>query len=140
MKNRPTEEECDDMKIFEVVSALLVIVAATSGVLITNAQKLGQSPKSETTICYSAVNTNDPGIKAAAEFVAAEQGRREGVDLSLMEIVQAQKQIVAGLNYKMCLRVKSGSTTRTAVAVIYKNLQQQYSLTELSMGQVCYVM
>jgi Aspartic acid proteinase inhibitor len=135
MKNRPTEEECDDMKIFEVVSALLVIVAATSGVLITNAQKPGPSPKSETTICYSAVNTNDPGIKAAAEFVAAEQGRREGVDLSLMEIVQAQKQIVSGLNYKMCLRVKSGSTTRTAVAVIYKNLQQQYSLTSFQWGK-----
>ena len=237
------------MKILEVVTALLVIVAGSSTLLITNAQKLGQSPKSGTTIyegvlpcadCsglkteltliknartdapeiyrlretylgkpakplmstgkwmilrgipgnddatiyqlnpdkqqeirnflvvndnqirqldrdmkeiestlnftltrrnssppggYSAVNTNDPEIKAAAEFATAEQARRESVDLSLMEIVQAQKQVVAGLNYKMCLRMKSGSVTRTAVAVVYKNLQQQYSLTSFKWGK-----
>ena len=78
---------------------------------------------------YSGVKINDPDVKAAAEFALAEQGRRDGVDLSLMEIVQAQRQVVAGLNYKMCLRARSGSATRTAVVVIYKNLQQQYSLT-----------
>ena len=84
---------------------------------------------------YSQANVNDAETKAAAEFAVAEQGRKEGVDLSLAEIDQAQKQVVAGLNYKMCLKVKSGSTTKTAVAVVYKNLQQQYSLTSFQWGK-----
>jgi copper homeostasis protein (lipoprotein) len=84
---------------------------------------------------YSGINVTDSDAKAAAEFAITEQGRREGIDLSLIEIVQAQKQVVAGLNYKMCLRVKSGDTTRTAVAVVYKNLQQQYSLTSFQWGK-----
>jgi copper homeostasis protein (lipoprotein) len=84
---------------------------------------------------YSAIKVIDPDVKAAAEFALGEQSRRDGVHLSLMEIVQAQKQVVAGLNYKICLRARSGSTTRTAVAVIYKNLQQQYSLTSFQWGK-----
>jgi Aspartic acid proteinase inhibitor len=84
---------------------------------------------------YSGVNLNDPDVKAAAEFAVAEQGRRDGVALSLLDIVQGQKQVVAGLNYKICIRARSGSTTRTAVAVIYKNLQQQYSLTSFQWGK-----
>jgi len=83
---------------------------------------------------YSGTTANDPDVKAAAEFAVAEQGRKEGGDLSLLEIAQAQKQLVAGMNYKMCLKVKSGGTTRTAMAVVYKNLQQQYSLTSFKWG------
>jgi len=83
---------------------------------------------------YSGTTANDPDVKAAAEFAVAEQGRKAGGELSLLEIAQAQKQLVAGMNYKMCLKVKSGGTTRTAVAVVYKNLQQQYSLTSFKWG------
>jgi copper homeostasis protein (lipoprotein) len=83
---------------------------------------------------YSGTTADDTDIKAAAEFAVAEQGRKERVALSLLEIVQAQKQVVAGMNYKLCLRVTSGSTTRTAVVVVYKNLQQQYSLTSFQWG------
>jgi uncharacterized lipoprotein NlpE involved in copper resistance len=84
---------------------------------------------------YSGINVNDPDVKAAAEFAVTEQGRRDGADLSLIEIVQAQKQVVAGFNYKICLRARSGGKTRTAVVVVYKDLQQQYSLTSFQWGK-----
>ena len=84
---------------------------------------------------YSNVNVNEPDLKAAAEFAVAEQGRRDGTDLSLIEIVQAQKQVVAGLNYKICLRARGSGKTRTAVAVVYKDLQQHYSLTSFQWGK-----
>lgn len=42
-------------------------------------------------------------VKAAADFAVAEQSKRELVSLKLMRISSAERQIVAGANYRFIL-------------------------------------
>ena len=49
---------------------------------------------------YSAVGLTDD-IKAAAEFAVQEQAKRDAVVLELSDISKAERQIVAGVNYRL---------------------------------------
>src|SRR5437016_201424 len=50
-------------------------------------------------------------VKAAADFAVREEAKREGVELKLVSISKAEKQIVAGVNLRLALTMKrSGST------------------------------
>src|SRR5437879_2578381 len=49
---------------------------------------------------YSAVGSTDD-FKAAAEFAIQEQVKREAVVLKLSDISKAERQIVAGVNYRL---------------------------------------
>ena len=49
---------------------------------------------------YSAVGLTDD-VKAAAEFAVQEQAKREAVVLKLSDISKAERQIVAGVNYRL---------------------------------------
>jgi hypothetical protein len=42
-------------------------------------------------------------VKAAAEFAVRDQAKREAIPLKLATIFKAEKQIVAGLNYRRFL-------------------------------------
>lgn len=68
-------------------------------------------------------------VKAAVDFAVKEQG--EGV--SLVKIAKAEQQVVAGMNYRVKLKVaeKNGDKTSkyTVNAVIYRDLQGNYSVT-----------
>lgn len=78
---------------------------------------------------YTGRAVTDRQVVAAARFAAAEESRRQGVPISIVEIRSAQTQVVAGINYKLQLRVRSGGEIRDAEAVVYQNLQRQYSLS-----------
>ena len=48
---------------------------------------------------------------------------------TLVKILQAQQQVVAGMNYKLVLRVRADGSERDAEVVIYQNLKHQYEVT-----------
>jgi uncharacterized lipoprotein NlpE involved in copper resistance len=81
---------------------------------------------------YRAIPGGDSGAVAAADFAVGEEQRRSSQAVSLVSIAQAQSQVVAGMNYKLCLKVKTDGQLKEASAVVYRNLQQQYSLTSWS--------
>ncbi|HYJ46251.1 MAG TPA: cystatin domain-containing protein [Pyrinomonadaceae bacterium] len=88
---------------------------------------------------YSKVATNNPAVEAAAEFAVSEQKRKQGGPLSLTEIKRAERQVVAGTNYRLCLNVKAGDEDDAGVeawdveAVVFEKLPRapgnKYKLT-----------
>lgn len=77
---------------------------------------------------YRSVAVDDSTVVAAANFaVGKEEETTEGIELD--EILKAERQTVAGANYRLCLRVKLGDDTQVVQAVVNLNLQGQYSLT-----------
>lgn len=73
---------------------------------------------------WSKVSVKDPGVVAAATFaVAARQAESEKAGakekIAIQEIVAAQQQVVAGMNYRLTLRVKVGDDVRKADATVW---------------------
>jgi hypothetical protein len=83
---------------------------------------------------YKVVATDDPGVQAAAEFAVSEQKKKQDGPLSLVSIEHAERQVVAGMNYRLCLKVKAadeddaGEETQDVKVVVYQSLQREYSL------------
>jgi len=78
---------------------------------------------------YSPVDASNDRVRAAAEFAVADEARRRNQMIRLQDIARAERQIVAGANYRICLEVATGTGTQSVEAVVYQNLKGQYSLT-----------
>jgi hypothetical protein len=83
---------------------------------------------------YGEASKTDPEVLSAARFVIKQERRKLGRQLSLISIERAEVQVVAGLNYRLCLKVKTKGKPREATAVVYKNLKQKYSLSSWDAG------
>jgi hypothetical protein len=77
---------------------------------------------------YSVVGLTDD-IQAAAEFAVQEQAKRDAVVLELSDISKAERQIVAGVNYRLDVVVKRSGSARKARVVVFKDLKSHYKLT-----------
>jgi hypothetical protein len=83
---------------------------------------------------YADTSQRDPEVLAAARFAIQQERRKLGRRLSLISIEHAEVQVVAGLNYRLCLKVKAKGDTRQVTAVVYKNLKGKYSLSSWDAG------
>lgn len=72
--------------------------------------------------------TKSSEARKVAEFAVRQQSARSGEALKLAAVVQAEQQVVAGMNYKMTLQVKSGPEVRTAQVMVYQSLAPQMML------------
>jgi hypothetical protein len=81
---------------------------------------------------YADASNSDPEVGAAARFAVHAERQKLHARITLLSIKQAEVQVVAGLNYRLCLRVKIKGKTRNVNVVVYKNLKQKYSLTSWS--------
>jgi len=117
------------MKNILVIAILLVAFAFVSihafDVLAQPAQIAGG---------YSEASKTDPEVLSAARFAIKQERRKLGRHLSLISIERAEVQVVAGLNYRLCLKLKIKGKTQEATAVVYKNLKQKYSLSSWDAG------
>ena len=109
---------------------LIALAAAVLGVLLVPAAASAGRQDVPAAGGYSEAGANDRDVLAAARFAVAEEARRRGRPLSLLAVTRAEKQVVAGLNYRLRLSVRDGRADRQAVAVVYQNLQNAYSLSE----------
>jgi hypothetical protein len=55
--------------------------------------------------------------------------------ISLISIDKAEQQVVAGMNYKVCLKVRNGKRVRYATAVVYRDLKGKRSLSSWDWGE-----
>ena len=84
---------------------------------------------------YKEVAKDDAEALAAAEFAVKEQGEKQEMTYKLVSVEHAEQQVVAGINYRLCLKVghrKEGDdedTVESVRVVVYRNLQKAYSLT-----------
>ena len=79
---------------------------------------------------YGSVAKTDAQIIAAAKFAVAKQAETLDGDLSLNKIVKAERQVVAGMNYRICMTVNvEGDEPMSVIAVVYQDLKRNYSLS-----------
>lgn len=79
---------------------------------------------------YKVVATDDAEVVAAAEFAVGEQAKQQESTIELRSIEQAEQQVVAGMNYRLCLRVgiDGDSEDKDVKVVVFKSLKKEYSL------------
>ncbi|MDV6332800.1 cystatin domain-containing protein [Asticcacaulis sp. 201] len=111
----------------------LFLASATAGAAQTPAQ-----PAPPIVGGFQAVDVKDADVQAAADFAIHNAPK----PVSLKRILSARQQVVAGMNYSLCLRVKSprpGLFTRGHLvsARVYKDLNAHYSLTAWTDVEVC---
>jgi uncharacterized membrane protein YoaK (UPF0700 family) len=85
---------------------------------------------------YGTADLKDPQVIAAAKFAVGAQNaklkRTGNRAYTLLEIGKAETQVVAGLNFHVCVNTKLGTNIRSAEAVVYQDLQQKLSLSSWS--------
>jgi cystatin-C len=113
---------------------LTVLTLILAAVVAFGYGRAGSAQTRPTLGGYKTVSTDDAEVKAAAEFAVSERAEKEGVSLTLVSIESAERQVVAGTNYRLCLKVSadgeeddSGDTQGVKV-VVFRSLQKEYVL------------
>ena len=84
---------------------------------------------------YREIDKGDEGAGAAAEFAVKAESEKKEMTYKLVSVEHAETQTVAGINYRLCLKIgyhkqdDDVDTTEFVRVVVYRSLQNQYSLT-----------
>ncbi len=84
---------------------------------------------------YFGIPASSKEVKRAARFAVQQRMLRTGNKVTIVKIVKAERQVVAGLNYRIVLGVADRrGRRRTATVVVYQDLKNHLSLTRWSSG------
>jgi hypothetical protein len=81
-----------------------------------------------------------PVPRPRPNFAVDAQAERKNLTIDLIAVEKAESQVVAGTNYRLCLKVTTSGAddeadvTITVRVVVYRNLKGEYSLTQLGRG------
>jgi hypothetical protein len=112
------------MRAYKLLTILVVAIAL--GSVAATAQRLGG---------YREIDKSDEGATAAADFAVKAESEKKEMTYKLVSIEHAESQTVAGINYRLCLKVgyhkqdDDVDTTEFVLVVVFRSLQNQYSLT-----------
>lgn len=82
---------------------------------------------------YSDASVTSKEVKRAAKFAVSRHSTTSKV--TLVKIVKAEQQVVAGMNYRVVLSVADKRGKKgTATAVVYQDLKNHLSLTSWTAG------
>jgi hypothetical protein len=105
-----------------------LLLAMSSAAAVASAAP-GVAPTPPMPGSYQAATRIGPEEREAANVAVRERALQERARLRLVAIERADRQVVAGLNYRLRLRVELGGQPRVAEAVVYRDLQGQHRLT-----------
>ena len=71
----------------------------------------------------------DPEVRTVAEFAVKTQAEATGRPIQLVKILKAERQVVAGLNFRLGIEGADGSKHINARAVVWKKLDGTLVLT-----------
>ena len=71
----------------------------------------------------------DTNAEAAARFAIEQKSRESATPITLVSIVSLERQVVAGLNYKLRLAVTENSKVREALATVWQKPDGSLTLT-----------
>lgn len=78
---------------------------------------------------YRQASTTAIDVIKAAEFAVAEENRKdEEAEITLTSIERAEKQVVAGTNYRLCLRLDRGGESEDIKVIVFQSLKSKWSL------------
>lgn len=79
---------------------------------------------------FSEAPKTDALVVAAANYAAAVQSKKLDTELTVEEILTAERQVVQGMNYRLCLLVNvEGDEPMTVTALVYQDLKRKYTLS-----------
>lgn len=111
-------------KITAIMAAIVLVSVAGSAMVL--AQRTGG---------YKEIAKDDEGAMAAAEFAVKDQSEKKEMTYKLVSVEKAETQVVAGMNYRLCLKVgyhkegEEAESTESVRVVVFRSLQKEYSLT-----------
>jgi Cystatin domain len=114
------------MKIgLRLMSALFVLSVAFGSAIVAQAQTRPPMVGG-----YKEAPTDDAEVKAAAEFAISQQAEKENITIKLHSIEQAERQVVAGMNYKLCLRIGKGDDPEDVdvKVMVFRSLKKEFVL------------
>ncbi|KAL6531727.1 hypothetical protein OROMI_028090 [Orobanche minor] len=90
--------------------SLLAISAASRGSIVGGWQPIA--------------NPNTPDIVEIAKFAVAEHNKEKNTSLVFVSVVKGEKQVVAGMNYKLVISAEDGAAAapKNYTAVVYFNI------------------
>ena len=84
---------------------------------------------------YGDTTVSDKDAVASAKYAVKSQAKKSGKAITLIRIEKAEVQVVAGLNYRVCMTVREGrANAKKVTAVVYKDLKNARSLTAWKPG------
>lgn len=104
-----------------ILPALILAVASVSAADTSTNQPAICGGYSESAI--------DAEAKAAAVFAVEAEAKTTGRRLRLVEVDKVERQVVAGLNYRLELTVEDGGKTIHVQTVVWQKLDGTFSLT-----------
>ncbi|HEY0319825.1 MAG TPA: hypothetical protein VGC66_02525 [Pyrinomonadaceae bacterium] len=78
---------------------------------------------------YAKTSATSQEVVSAARFAAREQAVKDSAIIFVDSVKSAEVQVVAGLNYRLSMRVVVYNKPEDVIAVVYKNLKREYSLS-----------
>lgn len=84
---------------------------------------------------YQKVEVTAPQIVSAANFAVKSRAKKQKAKIKLVAIKKAEQQVVAGMNYNMCLQVETRerggkkAVPQTVQAVVFLDIKQKYELS-----------
>lgn len=104
------------------------------GVVFGSAAAVGARRQGPKVGGYKEVATDAPEVVSAAKFAVAARARAKETEIKLVSVEAAERQTVAGANYRLCLKVEEADAqnnvdvTETVRAVVYRSIQNAYTL------------
>ena len=83
---------------------------------------------------YQEAPKDDPPVVAAAKFAVSDQQTKQGGTVELVSIKRAETELVSGINYRLCLKVKVGGKSQTVTTIVNKTLDDRHTLTSWETG------
>lgn len=83
---------------------------------------------------YKSVSTDDPAVVEAAEFAVSNRSENNSVSLRLVSVERAERQVVAGTNFKLCLKValadedEDAGETQDVKVLVFRSLKNEHTL------------
>ncbi|MEI6073023.1 MAG: cystatin domain-containing protein [Verrucomicrobiae bacterium] len=108
-----------------ILLPVLALALASTAIAADNPAKPDQSA-----LCggYSPAEI-DSEVRTVAEFAVKTQSESTERALKLIKILKVERQVVAGLNFRLEIEVADGSKHLKARAVVWKKLDGSFALT-----------
>ncbi|MCY7375248.1 MAG: hypothetical protein LH472_04670 [Pyrinomonadaceae bacterium] len=122
----------NNLKIFLTTSAFAVICALA-------ANNFAQVK----TGGYKKVAKTDAGVVAAAEFAVKDVSKKKSTEVTLQLVETAERQTVAGTNYKLCIEIfriddfDDAEVKEFVQTVIFRSLKNQMTLKSWTKVENC---
>lgn len=83
---------------------------------------------------YGDISKKDATVVDAASFAIDRQAEKNA-SVEMISVERAERQVVAGSNYRLCIAYNAGGKRQEATAVVYHNLRDEFALTSWTPGK-----